>query len=245
MNFLQALALLWFTFWAAASSGDAIAAAKNETLWHEWYLITHNGAAVGFFEETAERRGAEKQIALTQKWVEKAGGKIETYIGSVAEDPGLKPVAFFVDRKMPSADKSYKTDARVKDKKLEITFKPASAALTKSTEYTPLQPSMLLSGFLSLAIARHFQEKGDLSFVAVVEDVGDMNVEVKKGKAELLKDEKKIGGDTCRRASVQYGGKPQEWWVAKNGKTCLVITPESGMKLELSTEKLAKKALGE
>ncbi len=228
---------------AAVASSASAATAKPETLWHEWYLITQKGTAVGYFEETAERRPGDKQIAITQKWFEKLNGKAETYIGSVAEETRLKPVAFFVDRKTSTEEKTYKTDARVKDKRLEITFKPASASLSKSTEFTSLQPSMYFSTFVPLAVARHFKEKGPLAFVAVVEDGGDMNVEVKKGLAEVQKDEKKIAGESCRSVVIHFGGQLQQWWITKAGKTCLVEIPDATMKLELSDEKLARKAV--
>jgi|GEM_PF-5213136 len=226
------------------ATASAAATAKSETLWKEWYLISQKGVAVGYFEETAERRTGEKQLAITQKWVEKMDGKAETYIGSVAEESRLKPVAFFVDRKVGGDEsKTYKTDGRVKDKKLEITFKPASASLSKSTEVTSLQPSMYFSSFVPMAVARHFKEKGPLNFVAVVEDGGSMNVEVKKGLAEVQKDEKKIGSENCRSAIIHFGGQLQQWWITKAGKVCLVEFPDSKMKMELSDEQAARKAV--
>lgn len=246
MKLLPALALL-FALPAPATAADKAAAKpaeKTEQLWQEWYLVTSNGNPIGYFEETAERRGAEKQISITQKWVEKIGGKVESYVGSVADDFSLRPVAFFVDRKAPSEEKSYKVDARVKGGKLEITFKPASAALAKSTEITALTPSMVLSSFTGLAVARHFKAKGPLSFTAIVEDGGDMNVELRKGTAEVGKEEKKFGKDKCRQATVLMGGKAQEWWVSAAGKSCLIVFPDSGTRMELTTEALAKKALG-
>ena len=48
---------------------------RRVTVWKAWYLISQNGATVGYFEETAERRPAEKQISITQRWVEKMDGK--------------------------------------------------------------------------------------------------------------------------------------------------------------------------
>lgn len=213
-------------------------------LWQEWYLITQNGAAVGYFEETAERRPGDKQVAITQKWVEKADGLAETYIGSVAEEARLKPVAFFVERKAASEDKSYKTDARVKDKKIEITFKPASAALAKSTEVTNLTADTFLSSFMGMAVARNFKGTKPVAFTAVVEDGGDMNVEIKKGTVELSSREKKFGSDNCRAALVEFNGKTQEWWVTKAGKTCEVLIPSSSVKMALSSEAAAKKAVG-
>jgi len=229
---------IFLTSMAFAASNE-----KTEILWREWYLITQKTVAVGYFEETAERRPNDKQLAITQKWVEKMGGKSETYIGSVAEEARLKPVAFFVERKASNEEKSYKTDGRAKDNKLEITFRPASAALAKSTENTPLQPSMYFSSFVPMAVARHFKEKGPLSFVAAVEDDGNMNVEVKKGLAEVQKDEKKIMGENCRQVVIHFGGQLQRWWITKSGKACLVEFPETNTKMELSTEQQAKKAL--
>ncbi len=219
-------------------------AGKTETLWREWYLVTQKGSGVSFFEETAENRPGDHQLAITQKWVEKVGARSETYIGSVAEESNLTPVAFFVEHK---GGKPYKTDARVKNNKLEITFKPGTPGLAKSTEFTPLQPGMFLSSFMALALSRHFGKTASngLAFTAVVEDSGEMRVEVKKGSADLGSTEKKIGKETCRQAIVQVDGKVQDWWIAKSGKACLVEFPDTGTRMELSTEKLAKKTLKE
>jgi hypothetical protein len=214
-----------------------------ETLWREWYLITQNGVAIGYFEETAERRPQDKQLAVTQNFVEKVDGKREAYVGSVSTEADLDPVAFFVDRKAGTPEKSYKVDARVKGRNLEITLKPASPAIDKSTKSTTLSPSTIFSSFLPIAIARTFKGKAPLSFTAVVEDSGEMTVVSKKGLAEPQKEEKKIASEACRHAVVHFGGQLQHWWVTKAGKTCLVEFPDSGTKVELSNEKQAKKAV--
>lgn len=221
----------------------AARAAEPEKLWHEWYLIRVNGVASGYFEETAERRPGEKEIAVTQKWVEKGAGQqlSETYIGSVAEESALAPVAFFVDRK---GGKTYKIDGRVKAGQLTATFKPADAATAKSTEQVQVKAGTYLSSLVPLAIARQFSAGGAFAFTAVVEDDGDMNVTVRKGMAEIQKEERKIGKERCRRVKIAFGGDSQEWWIAKNGRTCQVSFPSSGTKLEESDEKSAKAALG-
>jgi hypothetical protein len=249
---LAALPALFLLAFGESASGKGTGPVQ---LWQEWYLITQNGEAVGYFEETAERRPADKQYAITQKWVERSGssaatgiqpdGIAETYIGSVSEEARLKPVAFFVERKSASEEKSYKTDARVKNKKIEITFKPASAAMAKSTEMATLSPDMYLSSFVPMAIARNFKEKKTaVPFTALVEDGGNMNVEIKKGTVEITGEEKKIGGDSCRGARIHFAGKAQNWWITKEGKTCLVDFPDSGVKMARSTEAEARKALG-
>lgn len=219
-------------------------AASSKNLWQEWYLVTQNGQGISLFEETYEIRAKEKQVAVTQKWIEKAAGaRSEVYIGSVAEEGSLAPVAFFSERKGP---KAYKIDGRVADKKLEVTFKPGSPDLAKSTDFLPLSPGIAFSSLIPTAIARQFNEnKKSLDFTAIVEDGGDMNVEVKKGSAEIGTVEKKIGKETCRGAVLQFNGQTQEWWITKKGKVCLVEFPSSGVRMELSTEKAAKKALNE
>jgi hypothetical protein len=232
------------SLWWILLCGASAHAAKSEKLWNEWYLVTRNGAPVSLFEETAEKRGQENEIAITQNWIENAGDRQETYIGSVSNAETLAPVAFFVERK---GGKPYKTDARVKGQQLEITFKPGSPDLAKSTELTPLGKGYYLSSILPTAIARKFvgKAKESFAFTAVVEDGGDMNVEVKKGTVDVGTKEKKIGKENCREALVVFDGKSQEWWVTKAGKACLVVFPDSGTKMELSTEKAAKKAMKE
>jgi hypothetical protein len=219
------------------------AQASAETLWHEWYLVTQNGAPVSLFEEKAEKRPKEKELAITQNWIEKANGRQETYIGSVSNAESLSPVAFFVERK---GAKPYKVDARTKGKQLEITFKPGNPDQAKSTEMTSLTSESYLSSALSSVISQHFKTgKSSFSFTGIVEDAGDMSVDVKKGSVDIGTKEKKIGKESCRQANIVFDGKVQEWWVQKNGKACLVVFPESGTKMELSTEIAAKKALGE
>ncbi len=217
-------------------------AAKNETLWTEWYLVTQKGQALSYFEETFEKRPGEGHVAVTQKWVEKLGERQEIYIGSVAAEGTLSPVAFFVERK--GGKNPYKVDGRAKDKKLEITFKPGRPDLAKSTEFASLGAHTYLSSFLPLWISRQFAPgKGAFPFTAVVEDAGEMKVEVKKGIGEIQGVEKKFGQENCRQALVRFDGKIQEWWITAKGKVCLVEFPDSGTRMELSTESAAKKAL--
>lgn len=218
--------------------------ARAETLWNEWYLVTQNGKAVSLFQETAEKRAKEGELAITQRWVEKLGGeRTETYIGSVSSQEKLAPVAFFVERK---GAKPYKTDGRAKNNQLEITFKPGTPDLAKSTEITPLGAGFYFSSFLPSAISRHFLGgKEAFAFTAVVEDGGDMNVEVKKGTVDVSSNSRKIGKETCREAVINFDGKVQEWWITRTGKVCLVSFPDSATKMELTTQKAAKKALKE
>jgi hypothetical protein len=219
-------------------------AAHAETLWTEWYLVSQGGKPLSMFQETAEKRGREGELSITQRWVEKAAGeRAETYIGSVSTQEKLTPVAFFVERK---GKKPYKTDGRAKNNQLEITFKPGTPDLAKSTELTPLGSGYYFSSFLPSAISRHFLGgKEAFAFTAVVEDGGDMNVEVKKGSVEVTTSSKKFGKENCREALINFDGKVQEWWVTRTGKVCLVNFPDSATKMELSTEKAAKKALKE
>jgi hypothetical protein len=219
-------------------------AAHAETLWTEWYLISQAGKAVGFFQETAEKRPARAELAITQRWVEKRGSeRIETYIGSVSSQKKLTPIAFFVEHK---GNKPYKTDGRAKNNQLEITFKPGTPDLAKSTELTPLGPGYFFSSFLPSAISRHFLGgKEAFAFTAVVEDGGEMNVEVKKGIVDVSTNSKNIGKETCREAMINFDGKVQEWWITRTGKVCLVNFPDSATKMELTSEKAAKKALKE
>lgn len=229
---------------AAPAQARSVKAGAITKLWTEWYLVTRNGEALSLFEETAERRPGEQELAITQKWVEKSGARQETYIGSVSEEQSLAPVAFFVERK---GRKHYKIDGRAKGKQLEITFKPGAPGAARTTESTPLGAGVYLSSALPTAIARHFKgaKKETLAFTAVVEDDSDMNVEVKKGTVEITAEEKKFGREGCRLARMGIDGASQEWWIAQNGKVCRVHYPDSGVTMELSTEKAAKKALKE
>jgi hypothetical protein len=105
---------------------------------------------------------------------------------------------------------------------------------------------MYLSSFVPMALARKFgKTKDPLQFTAVVEDAGEMNVEIKKGTAEIQGVDKKIGKESCHKVLLTFDGKVQVWWIAKSGKTCLVEFPDSATKMEIVTEKTAKKALKE
>lgn len=219
-------------------------AAPTETLWQEWYLISRKGQAMSYFKEVAEKRPGEKQVAVTQSWVEKMGPRSEVYIGSVASEDNLTPVAFFVERK---GGKPYKTDGRIDQGKLLVTFKPGTPGQSKNKESTSIGANTYLSSLVPMVIARRVSagKSGAFPFTAIVEDGGDMNVEIKKGEANPQGKTRKIGKNTCRLSLVQFNGESQEWWITSAGKVCLVEFPENGTKMELSSEAAVKKALGE
>lgn len=231
---LSALALFLFL------TAHPNAFAKTETLWKEWYLYTANGRAAGFFEETAEKRLGDKQISVTQRWVEREGTLSETYIGAVAADDGkFTPVAFFRERKQ--GGKENKVDGRVKGGSLEITVKAANGG--KERKSVLVKPGMYLSNLLSLVLASKKPGKEPFTFQAIVEDVRDGNYDPMEGAALISETTKKINGLACRKVTVEFNGQA-EWWVAPNGKVCEISAPANGTKIALSTEKDAKKALG-
>jgi hypothetical protein len=219
----------------------ASGAVPASPLWHEWYTVSREDKIVSTYEETAERRPRDEQVAVTQKWVERVDGKkTEAYIGSVATDGNFAPVAFFVER--TGGERAYKTDGRVNNGQLEVTFKVVSGAKAKTRGTTPVGPGTYLSTFVSFAVAKHLSEKGAFQFTALVEDDGKMNVEIKKGFVEIQGEEKKIGGESCGEALIRIDGSVQEWWITRQGKTCLVVFPDSGTRLELSSQNAVKKA---
>jgi hypothetical protein len=123
------------------------AAGANKTLWKEWYIYSVNGQPRGYFEETMEKRPGDKQLAVTQRWVEKEDGRTETYIGSVAtDDDRLAPVAFFSERKGPHA--VYKIDGRAKDGALRMTFKAEKPKAADRKKAVVIGKDMVLSNFV-------------------------------------------------------------------------------------------------
>jgi hypothetical protein len=225
----------------AAAAGPA-AAAANKTLWKEWYVYSVTGVAQGYFEETMESRPGEKQLALTQRWVEKEGGRHETYIGSVAaDDADLTPVAFFSERKGPTG--GYKIDGRAKNGKLQMNFTQVKPKPAKERKTVDLSSHLVLSNFVPLLLARHDPGKGPLEFLALVEDARDGKFDARTGHAEVHGVTKQIKSLSCRRADVTFNGLAGEWWFTKEGKLCSVSMPGSQSKLEISTEAEAKKSL--
>lgn len=213
--------------------------AANQTLWKEWYLLTSGGKAIGFYEETAEKRPAEKQISVTQKWVEREGTLAETYIGTIVADDGkLTPVAFFRERKQ--AGREDQVDGRAKNGSFDITVKLASGKEKKSAL---LKPGTYLSNVLSIALAEKKPSKDPFAFQAIVEDVRDGDYQPKEGAALISETTKKIRGFDCRKITVEFNGQA-EWWIASNGRVCEINAPVNGTRIALSTEKEAKKALG-
>jgi hypothetical protein len=199
-----------------------------------------NGKATGFYEETAERRRGEKQIAVTQRWVEREGTLSETYIGAVATDDGkLTPVAFFRERKQ--SGKESKVDGMAKAGSLQITVKNPNG--TKEKKTVLLGPGTYLSNTLSLWLAKQNPGKEPFAFQAIVEDVRDGDYDSKDGAALISETTKKMGGLECRKITVEFLGQA-EWWVAPNGKICEIASPANGAKIQLSTRSEAKKALG-
>ncbi|MGZ3692775.1 MAG: hypothetical protein ACXWQO_00900 [Bdellovibrionota bacterium] len=215
-------------------------AGKTETLWKEWYLYSAGGKPAGFYEETAEKRLGEKQIAVTQRWVEREGTLSETYIGAVADDDGkFTPVAFFRERKQ--GGKENKVDAIAKGGTLTVTVRDAKGQKEKKSVL--VGPGMYLSNTLSLVMATKKPGKEPFAFQAIVEDVRDGNYDPMEGAALISETTKKIHGLDCRKITVEFHGQA-EWWVAPNGKVCEINAPVNGTKIELSNEKEAKKALG-
>jgi hypothetical protein len=225
---------------AALPASAATPASK--TLWKEWYVYSVGGVNQGYFEEVMESRPADKQLALTQKWVEMDSGKHETYIGSVAaDDAKLTPVAFFSERKGPRSE--YKIDGRAKNAQLAMNFTQVKPKPAKDKKTIGLSANLILSNFVPLLLARSDAGKGEISFNAIVEDARDGKFDSRAGKAEIHGVKKEIKGHSCRRADVEFNGITGEWWFTNEGKLCAVIMPESKAKLEISTEAEAKKSL--
>lgn len=231
------------TFTLALLLAAPFAHAETTQLWKQFYLYTVNGQAVGYFEETAERRGKEKQLAVTQRWVETESGGTETYIGAVAKDDGkFTPVAFFSER--TGGGKSYKLDGRAKGNTLSMTYKPTVPAGPTANKKTKMKPGTLLSNFVPLFLAKLDPNKGEVRFDAVVEDARDGNFETRGGTALVQAVKKEIQGRECRKAAVEFDGIVGEWWIATDGRLCEFFIPANKSKLTLSTEADAKKALG-
>lgn len=225
-----------------ASAATTATRLENQVLWKEWYLFTTNGAAQGYFEEVMEKRPGDKHLAVTQRWVEKEGGRTETYIGSVAADDGkLTPVAFFSERKGPK--EVYKIDGRVKGGQLDMNYKPTKPKGQTVKKSAPVASDMVLSNFLPLLLARH-EGGGEFKFSAVVEDARDGNFSSRAGTAEVFGKTKEIRGQSCRRTVVEFNGVDGEWWITKEGKLCDLLMPGTQQRLQLTTEADAKKALG-
>lgn len=244
MNLLTLLLIpLATTFASAAAPAKKNPPPANETLWRQWYLFTAAGVPQGYYEETVERRPAEKHLAVSQRWVEKEGGRTETFIGSVAFDtPKLAPVAFFSER--TGAAKSYKLDGRAKGAKLELTYKPVQPPGANIRKSALLKPTTVLSNFVPILLSRRALSPGAFQFEAVVEDARDGNFDVRPGAAEVLGVNKQIGGQTCRKAIVDFAGEQAEWWITKEGRLCELTIHGSQAKLVMTTEAEAKKALG-
>lgn len=213
-----------------------------QILWKQYYLYTVAGVAKGYFEETAERRPAEKQLAVSQRWVEVDGGRTETFIGSVAaDDAALTPVAFFSERS--GAGHSYKLDGRAKGSDLSMSYRSLTPPGPSAQKKTAMKPGTILSNFVPLFLSRLDPAKGATRFFAVVEDARDGNFETRAGTALLQAVKKDIQGQTCRKARVEFNGQIGEWWVATDGRLCEFSLPDAKAKLSLSTEEAAKKAI--
>lgn len=218
-------------------------AAEPSYLWREWYLYSVSDAPQGYYQEEAEKRTSEKQIAISQKWHEIDEGGTDTFIGSVAnDDDKFTPVAFFSERN--NAKRAYKLDARVKKNKIDFTFKLVKPPGVNIKKTVDLKKGMILSNFLSLALSKHDPKKGIFSFEAIVEDSRDGKFEARPGKAEMEGKTKQIAGNSCRLYNIVFEGVPSQWWITNEGKLCQVLIPQTQTQLILTTEAEAKKALG-
>lgn len=232
---------LFFLLLASLAIAEA-KPAKTTVLWKEWYLYSIAGVPQGYFVETVELRGKEKQVAVSQEWYEAEGGGTKTFIGSVAKDDGrLTPVAFFSERNGP--ERSYKIDGRVKGGNLEMTFKPVNPQGANLKKTVKLEKEMLLSNFLPLRIARSKPGTGPLKFKAVVEDARDGNFDSREGSAEQQGVTKQVNGNTCRKTIVSFEGSEDSWWITAEGKLCEIYLAANQSRLVLTSEKEAKAAL--
>lgn len=222
-----------------AFSLEAHAAGDSKNLWKEWYLYSSAGKALGYYQEEAEERGKEGQLALSQRWWEKddGGGTVETYIGSVAKnDADLTPVAFFVERTAGTG--KVQTDARLKNGSILIR-KADISRNGESVKYeAKFTKGLIFSSFMGMLLAKHMNSK-ELEFQAIVEDNKDDAFAPQIGRAVFTKEKKKIRKNECFKASLQYLGMASEWWFTNKGKVCEVYMPSTAYRLELSSEKEA------
>lgn len=225
-----------------AALAPAAQGKEKPTLWKEWYLYSSAGVPQGYFEEEAEHRPKDKQVAISQRWVENEDGGTTTFIGAVAKDDAkLTPIAFFSERK--GQMRTYKLDGRTKGASLEMTFKPVIPPGANLKQSVKLRKDMVLSLFLPLKIARAKAGHGPVPFTAVVEDAKDGNFDSRPGSFEVQGATKNFKGLTCRRTVVSFNGSEDEWWLTKEGKICEIFVRANQSKLTLSSEAEAKAAL--
>ncbi len=230
-NYFLCLSLL------ALSTAPAFAASpKAKVLWKEWYIFTVAEQVQGYYSEETEERTADKQLAVSQSWMEHDNGGTQTFIGSVAKnDAALSPIAFYVERKSNAG--AISVDARTKDSKIVVQLKTGDA--TKKLEFTN-EKALIWGNFLSLQLAR--AKKFPLTFSAMVEDSKDGDFQPQLGTASSTTESKKIHGETCKKYQLKFRELASEWWLSKAGKICEVTIPESGARITLSSEKDALKA---
>jgi hypothetical protein len=102
---------------------------------------------------------------------------------------------------------------------------------------------MYLSNLLSLVLATKKAGKDPFVFQAIVEDVRDGNYEPMAGAALVTDATRKFGALNCHKVTVEFHGQA-EWWIAPNGKVCEITSSVNAVKISLTSEKEAKKALG-
>ncbi|MCO5143524.1 MAG: hypothetical protein M9962_10585 [Oligoflexia bacterium] len=215
---------------------QSIAYAKNEKKWTEWYLYTINGNFQGYFEESLELRTDKNQLAISQNWVEQSDGIAKTFIGSVADNKALKPVAFFSNREGKT---SYKIEGIEKSGTLSMTFHKDSAE-SKEKKSIKISDDLVLSNFIPIYLARLVGQKEEIQFKALVEDAQDGNFDMRSATAKINGKTKTIKKENCRQFELNIDGISQEWWIAKNGKLCEVFIPSGNSRLVLSSEKEVK-----
>lgn len=230
-----------FLFLLIGLSSLAQAKAPNVLpIWSEWYIYSVAGATQGYYQEKAEKRLKEKQLAISQNWLEKDDGGTESFIGSVASDDGkFSPIAFFSEKSMPK--KSTKLDGRVKEKNIILTFKGVNPPTVAIKKTVALKANMVLSNFVGMMLSKNEGDK-EIQFTAIVEDARDGNFDSRAGRAQVLGVNKQIQGNTCRKVLMNFDQIDSEWWITKEGKICEVFIPENQARLQLSTEEAAKKA---
>lgn len=223
---------------AAAKSTVTVA---TRPLWHEWYLYEVAGLPKGYYEETAEKRPKDLQVAISQNWLELEEGGTKTYIGSVARDlPELNPVAFFCERS--NAKISYKLDGRSEGGMLKLLFKPIQPKSVNIQKEIVTEKGAFLSNFLPMILAKlPTSQVTPSKFRAIVEDARDGNFEMRELVIQPTNEEKETRGNKCRKFAVAFNGVEGLWWVSKIGKLCEIQLPALQSKIELSEEAIVKK----
>jgi hypothetical protein len=230
---------------ALLAPGLARAAAKGgKPEKADWYLVSSGGKPAGFYSEAVRKNSGKALLVTAQKWVNLGAVPADSTIDTLStDDEFVTPVSFDLFYSRRDGKREFKLSANRKRKgvlrQIELTLETIKPERSKKSKTFPYPVGSVFLSSLPRYLARH--KPGMYVVTGILEDVRDLELVTKHLRITRTAESKSLGGRTCERSYVDYGGATADMWVAKDGTLCLSTIAESGTKVEPTTEEAVNK----